>query len=155
MEMNFKLDDNVLFGNWTAPIELIGEYKTIINVGHKFARSKETYWDNLKKIPYEVFYVRLAEKDHRRIDIDYFRAFESTVLQAKAMGKLPILCHCQLGAHRGPTSAIAASWILGGKRKDHLEELIARTTELRSRYARTIDFEYRQSMMDIMKAESI
>ena len=66
--MILQLDDNVWFGNWSAPLELKDLVKSIINVNHYFSqrRGRSVYWANLGQIPWDVFYVRLAKKVCKR-----------------------------------------------------------------------------------------
>ena len=120
-----KLTDQVWFGNWQAPQECLGEVGTIINVAHNFSkrRGRSGYWADLRNIPHEVFYVRLALKDRQDVSHEYLTAFFRAVDSAVTLGKLPILTHCQMGGHRGPTSALLAAWHLAGRSKWSLENL--------------------------------
>ena len=101
--MHFQLTNNIWFGNWESPIELKNKVKSILNVGHSFSerRGRHVYWENLKEMPWDTYYVRLAQKDHRPVNIGYLNAIENFANSAVDMGKTPILCHCQMGGHRG------------------------------------------------------
>lgn len=145
--MIYKLTDKVWWGNWEGPFECIGQVQTIINVAHHFSprRGRSKYWAMLEKIPHEVFYVRLAKKDRQDIDREYFRAFRNVVFHARDMGKLPILTHCQMGGHRGPTSAIVAAWLLDGGTAEVLDRLHKRALELFPKLANGSNY-YHSSM---------
>jgi len=155
--MNIQLDDNVWFGDWESPTELKDQVGTIINVAHSFSprHNRNAYWQKLEKLHYSIFYVRLAKKDHEAADKKYLHSFESVVNQAVLLDRLPILCHCQMGRHRGPTAGIAAAWILNGKTRDSLEHFIDKATHLRPKYARTINTPYRKTMTELMFEQSV
>jgi protein-tyrosine phosphatase len=155
--MNFQLDDNVYFGNHSAPIELGGKVKTVINVAHAFSsrRGRNIYFKNLEEMPWDTFYVRLAKKDRQKVDNKYFNTIESCIEQAVKLNKVPILCHCQMGGHRGPTVGIMAAWILNGRTKECLDHFIVKATELRPRYAKSENTAYRRTMTQIMRERSI
>lgn len=150
--MNFQLDTNVWFGNWESPFELKDKVKTVVNVAHNFSsrRGRNIYWQKLEELPWDIFYVRMAKKDHDTVDYNYFDAFVSTIQTAHSLNKLPILCHCQMGGHRGPTAGVCAAWILRGKSRLALDDLIGKATELRPRYAHCIETPYRKSMYEMM-----
>jgi hypothetical protein len=113
--MYVQVAPSVYYGNWQAPVELVGKVGTVINVAHSFSRrrGRNAYWADLERVQWEVFYTRLARKDGQHCDEAYYRAFRQVVESARDLGKLPILTHCQMGGHRGPTAAIAALFILG------------------------------------------
>lgn len=154
--MNFQLDENVWFGDWQSPFELKDKVKTVINVAHHFSvrRGRNVYWQQLESLPWDIFYVRMAKKDHDFIDWDYFNTFNKIVESSVLFRKLPILCHCQMGAHRGPTAGICAAWTLNGRTNEALDRFIAKATELRPKYARSIETPYRKCMTDMMRATS-
>jgi len=154
--MNLQLDSNVWFGDWNSPIELKDTVKTVINVAHHFSvrRLRNVYWQNLEQLPWDIFYVRMAKKDHDSVNVEYLEAFEQVVLQAVKLNKLPILCHCQMGAHRGPTSGVAAAWILNGKTNKALDRFLSRATELSPKYARSVETPYRKTMVELMRSKS-
>ena len=130
--MIYKLTDKVWWGNWQAPVECVGQVGTIINVAHSFSarRGRNLYWANLEKVRWDVLYFRLAKKDRQDIDAKYAAALAKAVDAAMLLDKLPILTHCQMGGHRGPTSAIFAAWHLSGRTHDALDRLHARALEL-------------------------
>lgn len=154
--MNFQLDDNVWFGNWEAPFELKDKVKTVVNVAHHFSvrRGRNVYWAKLQELPWDIFYIRMAKKDWDFVDNSYFTNFVSTLENAISLNKLPILCHCQMGAHRGPTAGICAAWILDGKTTSALDHFIDKATQLRPRYARCVETPYRKSMIEFMRQNS-
>lgn len=135
--MIHKLTEQVWWGNWQAPTECIGKIGCIINVAHSFSRrrGRNLYWANLERVQWEVLYFRFAKKDRQDIDDNYAAAVASAVDTAKLLGKFPILTHCQMGGHRGPTSAIFAAWHLAGRSRLALDSLHARALELFPRLA--------------------
>jgi hypothetical protein len=122
-----RLNDNVYWGDWKSPVEAVGKVQSVFNVAHSFSRrrGRNLYWSELEKIDWRTFYVRLSLKDAMEASPDYCRALEQAALTAKALGKLPILCHCQMGGHRGPSSAVLVSWVLGGKTRYAFEQALA------------------------------
>jgi protein-tyrosine phosphatase len=130
--MYFKLTDSVWWGNWEAPFETLGMVNTIINVAHHFSirRGRNIYWQKLQSLPHTIFYYRIALRDRDDIDEPYANALASAADAAKQAGKLPILTHCQMGGHRGPSSAIFVAWHLGGRKLSELEQLNQRALEL-------------------------
>lgn len=144
-----QLTEQVYFGNWESPQELAGKVKTVINVAHNFSnrRGRNRYWADLESMPWETFYVRLAKKDRQDCDQHYFITLSTVVILAQNNGKLPILCHCQMGGHRGPSSAIAAAFVLAGGRG--LDELHARAIELCPGLARGRN--YYRSLMELCR----
>ena len=155
--MNFQLDTNVWFGNWESPFELKDKVKTIINVAHYFSKRKgrNIYWQRLEELPSDILYVRIAKKDHDFVDSEYFTSIVSAIEIAIYYKKLPILCHCQMGGHRGPTAAICASWVINGKSKFVIDSLVSKATELRPRYSRCVETPYRKSMIHAMTTNSV
>lgn len=135
--MIHRLADNVWWGNWQAPIECLGEIGTIINVAHSFSRrrGRNVYWANLEQVRWDVMYFRLAKKDRMDIDDDYAKALSTAVDSAVLLKKLPILTHCQMGGHRGPTSAIFVAWHLDGRTRAALDHYHARALKLFPRLA--------------------
>jgi hypothetical protein len=123
--MIYKLCEEVWWGNWQAPAECVGQVGTIINVAHSFSRRKgrNLYWANLEKMQWEVLYFRLAKKDRMDIDDKYAAVLSSFVDSAVLLHKFPILTHCQMGGHRGPTSAIFVAWHLAGRKTAALRNL--------------------------------
>ncbi len=123
--MIHKLTDRVWWGNWQAPVECLGQVGTIINVAHSFSRrrGRNAYWANLEQVRWDVMYFRLAKKDRMDIDEKYADALASVVDSVSLLGKFPILTHCQMGGHRGPTSAIFVAWHLAGRKQAALRNL--------------------------------
>ncbi len=150
-----KLTDQVWFGNWEAPFECIGEVGTIINVAHHFnpGRGRNAYFAKLESLPWDVYYTRLALKDRHDVTPVYCDALRSVVLHARDLGKLPILTHCQMGGHRGPSSGIAAAYFLSDGKPDTLKALHDRTIELCPGLLRGRNY-YRTLMHLLSKAAS-
>lgn len=145
-----KLTDQVWFGNWEAPFECIGQVGTIINVAHHFnpRRGRDAYWRMLEDLPWDVLYFRLAKKDRQDIDDAYAVQLACATLAALESKRLPILCHCQMGHHRGPTAALYVAWHLSEQSRTVFEQLHARLLELspgldmrgRNYYRSTVEF---------------
>lgn len=137
-----QLSSNVYFGNWESPLEC--RCQTIFNVAHSFSarRKRNIYWANLEQLDWRVFYVRLALKDGMAMDAAHIEHLRSLALMAKDMGKLPILCHCQMGGHRGPTTAIIVAEAIGD---GTVADMHARALSLVPSLARGRD--YYQSML--------
>jgi protein-tyrosine phosphatase len=126
------LTKQVAWGNWEAPRESAGQFKTIINVAHHFSgrRGRNAYWALLENLPWDIFYARLALKDRHDVTDEYCWALERIIDAAVNGDKLPILTHCQMGWHRGPSSAIFTAWHLAGRTRASLDESRARALEL-------------------------
>ena len=135
--MIHRLTDQVWWGNWQAPSECVGQVGCIINVAHSFSRrrGRNAYWANLERVQWEVMYFRLAKKDRMDIDDQYADALASVVDTALTMRKVPILTHCQMGGHRGPTSALFVAWHIADRRGAALDELHRRALSLFPRLA--------------------
>ena len=114
--MYHKLTDKVWFGNWESVVECAGEAQCIINVAHNFSerRGRNAYWQRLEAMPYTTLYYRIAKKDCEDVDDNYMLALTAAVDIAAHANKFPILTHCQMGGHRGPSAAIFVAWHLGG-----------------------------------------
>lgn len=122
--MIYQLNQHVYWGDWKSPVEAAGVVGAVFNVAHSFSRRRlrNIYWADLERVDWRTFYVRLALKDAMEATPEYCAALEQTALIAKHLGKLPILCHCQMGGHRGPTAAVFVSWVLGGKTRAAYDE---------------------------------
>lgn len=158
--MFHKLTERVWFGNWEAPFECIGQVGCIINVAHHFSgrRGRNVYWQRLESIPWDVLYYRLAKKDQHEIDEPYIFSLSSAVSSAVMAGRLPILTHCQMGGHRGPTSAIFVAWQLAGRKAAELDQLHAKVLELEPGLATTRirrGRNYYESMMRYCRGHSV
>lgn len=155
--MNFQLDTNVYFGNWESPFELKDKVKTVVNVAHRFSerRMRNVYWQKLQELPWDIYYVRLAKKDWDSVDEIYFNALVKGIEIGIEMNKFPILCHCQMGGHRGPTAGVCAAWILNGKTEKALDYFIDKATIFRPKYARCVETPYRKSMVEMMRKYSV
>jgi hypothetical protein len=116
-----RLTDEVWYGNAESPFETIGQVKAILNVAHRF---RSGYFERLGTIPYEVMYVRLAKKDREDVDQPYLSALAWLAKYVKDTMKLPILCHCRMGGHRGPSSALAIAYFLSGNLEALHERLL-------------------------------
>lgn len=113
--MIHKLSDQVYWGNWQSPAEL-PQAKAIINVAHSFSvrRGRNIYWANLERVNWQTLYFRLAKKDAQAVDDTYMQSLSAIVEIVYRADAFPLLCHCQMGGHRGPTAAMFAAWQLGG-----------------------------------------
>ena len=118
--MIYKLTDQVWFGDANSPREACDSVKSIINVAHGIRR--RFYYD-INEIDRYAFYVRIPRADREVWDDSYFSLFESVADMIVAKHLVPVLCHCQLGGHRGPSAAIAMGWFLAGKTQQSLYTL--------------------------------
>lgn len=122
------VNENVYFGNWTSPLEVPAN--CIINVAHCFSerRGRNRYYANMEQVPWRTLQFRHAKKDGDEVTDEYMEVLCQMADMAVKLGKLPILCHCQMGGHRGPTSSIVVAWHLQGRKG--LEEIHSRVLEL-------------------------
>lgn len=136
--MYHKLTDRVFYGNWESPFELNGQVGTIINVAHNFnvRRGRGIYWQRLAELRHDVLYFRIARKDRENVDDEYMHALTSAVDTALTMNRLPILTHCQLGGHRGPSAGLFAAWHIWGQFPHQFEELHQKVLQLTPGLAR-------------------
>lgn len=125
-----QLTEQVWYGNWEAPFECFPG--AIINVAHNFSarRGRDAYWQRLASLDYRCLYFRLARKDREDVDDRYMQLLTAAVDAVRAAQAFPLVCHCQLGGHRGPSSALFAAWHLGGRPRRVFEELRSRLIEL-------------------------
>ena len=153
--MHYKLTDTVSWGNWTAPNETIGQFNTIINVAHHFSprRGRNVYWANLQNLPHTIYYYRIALRDRDDITPEYANALASAIDASRQSNKLPILTHCQMGGHRGPSAAMFTAWHLGGRKANEFETLHKRTLELFPRLENGSN--YYHSTLDYCRSHSV
>jgi len=118
-----KLTEEVWYGNADAPFETIGQVGCIINVAHNVPRN---YCRRLTHIPYDTMYLRLAKKDADYVDSVYLMTLAQLAESARWMKRMPILTHCRMGKHRGPTSALAVAFFLSDKKRATFEALHAK-----------------------------
>ena len=130
--MIHQLTPQVWFGNWAAPFECIGQVGAIINVAHHFSvrRGRNVYWSRLQELPHGVLYFRLARKDQDNVDDRYLTALNSAKVSARSQSTLPILTHCQMGGHRGPSSALWLAWMDTDRSRTSFDVLHERVLEL-------------------------
>lgn len=128
-----KLNDLVWFGDWKSPIESIGKVHSIINVAHHFSarRGRDQYWNNLRNVPHEILYIRLALRDADNVNHQYALAFRGAIELIKSVNAFPLLCHCAMGRHRGPTAALHAAVLLGANLEETNERLLTLSRRLR------------------------
>ena len=153
--MIHKLTHDVWFGNADAPFEAMQmkpRPNAILNVAHHF-RDRFNYFERMREVPHDVFYMRLALRDREPTTDTYMAAMTSFVDHAVRLGKLPILTHCQMGGHRGPSSAIFAAWHLAHRPKGLIEQMNARVIEFVPKYAP--GNKYRQSLLAWCEANSV
>lgn len=140
--MIWKLTDKVWFGDKLSVREVADQVASVINVARIIRRP---YWADLGKLPWQVWYFRLGWPDRVDVTEEYFWAFDLVLSAVGAAGKFPLLCHCKMGGHRGPTAAVVAAWYFAGRRK--LEEWIGRAVDLRPGFGRPSSVRnYRDSM---------
>lgn len=131
--MIHQLTSDIWFGDWQSPFECLGQVGGIINVAHHFSprRGRSVYWSRLAELRHDVLYFRLSRKDREDVDEAYLWALESAkVLSRSLRPGLPILVHCQLGGHRGPSAALWLAWTDGYRTRAAFAELHQRALEL-------------------------
>jgi len=140
--MIYKLTEQVWWGNWESPVEAGRDVRCIINVAHSFSRrrGRNAYWARQEQVPWETITFRFAKKDRMDVTPEYLAAIASAVDSAVLLGKLPILTHCQMGGHRGPTTALFVAWHLAGRTRSAFNELHAKALKLFPRLANGSNF---------------
>lgn len=125
--MLIKLSDKVWYGNWEAPFECAKEVGSVINVAHHFraSRGRDKYWDNLKHIPHTVPLFRLSLRDKDTFTDQYARSMMQILDVINQMGAFPLLAHCQMGGHRGPSAAVFAEWYWSGRNPGMIDALFS------------------------------
>lgn len=111
---------DVWYGDRFAVRECGWKTGTILNVAHTCRKHPE-YWEDVGRLHSEVAYLRMAKRDRQPWNDEYPCQLWYTLEYAT----LPILTHCQMGGHRGPTAAIFAAWMLNKRRGVFLEETLA------------------------------
>ena len=125
--MFHKLTSEVWFGDKPSVTETLGRVRSVINVAHSI---RQPYWTDLIRLPYDVFYFRLAKKDREHFDDTHFAALTKVLDAILIAGKIPLLCHCRLGGHRGPSTALFAAWHFAGRHQTDLDFLHSRMVGL-------------------------
>ena len=134
--MIWELSDAVWFGDKPSVGEGRNRVKSVINVSHSIRRP---YWQDVSRLHWEVWYFRLALPDREVPDSNYLFAFEQVVKAIDRAGKYPLLCHCRMGGHRGPTAALFAFWAITGRKGGWFESAYRKVVELRPSYGRERD----------------
>ena len=133
--MIHPISQHVWFGDKPSVAESVargeGGAKAVINVAHSI---RKPYWGDLGSLPWDVWYLRLALPDAHAADRQYLEALEMFVICCATAGKTPILCHCRVGGHRGPTAGIFAAWVLGHRKRVALYAAIEQVLRFRPGY---------------------
>lgn len=153
--MIHKLTDQIYWGNWQSPAEL-PMAKAIINVAHSFSsrRGRNVYWANLEQVNWQAMYFRLAKKDAQAADNTYMLALSDIVNIVDRSNAFPLLCHCQMGGHRGPTAAMFAAWQLGGCTPSALKRAFDGIRAVRDAFGTGRNKDYHDSVYAWCKAHS-
>ena len=106
IELFVEFTDRVWFGDMPSVQECGAQVKSVINVAHNIKRS---YWGNVGRLPWDVWYFRLASPDRESLSEEYIQALEWVIRSIDKANKFPLLCHCRMGGHRGPTTALFAT----------------------------------------------
>ena len=106
-----KLNDLIWFGDKASVRGSIGQVGSIVNAASTIRRP---YWDWVGKLDWEVLYFHLGWPDRTPVTLEYARALDSVIEAVLRSSKFPLLCHCRMGGHRGPTTAMYAAWCIGG-----------------------------------------
>jgi len=118
----------IWFGDAFGISDMKDTAQSVINVAHHIRR-KYSYWKNLGGLDWHTWYFRLASPDRNELDVNYIHALENILDSVDEANKYPLLCHCQMGGHRGPAAALFAAWHVNGR--DNLEAWVQRMQELR------------------------
>jgi len=150
--MIYRLTDKIWWGDKPSIREALGEVKSVINVAHKI---RKPYWQNVGKLDWDVWYFRMALPDREIASDDYLSAFSSVLDGIRAGSKFPLLCHCRMGGHRGPTAALFAFWHLNGRTKLMLAEGLLRMEQLKVGSMRLNSHRvYRRTVLDYCERKS-
>ena len=109
--MIIKFTEDIWFGDKPSIAEGRDEIKSVVNVAHNL---RQPYWNNVGKLPWDVWYFRLASPDREHLTKEYIDALGEIIYGIRNANKFPLLCHCRMGGHRGPTTAMYAAWCIGG-----------------------------------------
>lgn len=145
-----QVSDKVWFGDKPSPWE--GEWGSIINAAHSLRRP---YWSDLGKLPHQTWYFRLALPDAEHASLSHIRMLELTLDGIQGAGKLPLLCHCRMGGHRGPMTAMFSHWHWAGRTRAAFAWANERVFGLVPGLARhTFRRGYKTSLLAYMERES-
>jgi len=152
----FHLTSDVWWGDYEAAAHVGQEVKAIINVAHSFSvrRGRNVYWANLERVNWRTLYFRIAKKDAEEFTPHYAQSLAAVVDIVSHNAAFPLLCHCQMGGHRGPSAAIFSAWHLGGRKLSHLESLNAKAMEFFPPLSRSRDGGYYKSMLPLLRSLS-
>jgi len=149
--MLWKLDEKIWFGGKPTLVEQKNKVGSVINAAHAL---KAPYWGDLKKLPWQVWYFRLALPDGCKADKNHINALETILDAIDKAGKYPLLCHCRLGGHRGPGTAVFAYWHLNGRNEEALKYAVDKAVSERPAFANNKTAEYWNSLLNYMKEQS-
>ena len=128
-----KLTNDVWFGDWQSPFETGKDVKAIVNLCHDFQECRGTsgYWGRLAELDWQKLYLRVARPDRSEFDPAIIASLTAFARVCKEVNLFPLLSHCQMGGHRGPTGAIFIAWELADRSADALEQLNADALRLK------------------------
>ncbi len=145
--MLVKLTPDIWFGDKRSVAESRGKIRSIINVAHVI---RQPYWSNLESLDWKIWYFKLACPDRVAVNYEYMHAMEGILRFIDEAQKFPLLCHCQLGKHRGPTAAFFAAYTLDGSCR--LEYWLAEMDRLVPKFSKFDERKvYRKAVLDYCK----
>ena len=150
--MIYKMSEQVWWGDKPSIEESMGKVGSIINVAHAI---RKPYWQNVSKLDWDVWYFKLASPDREELSEEYMIALASVVDAIRIGDKFPLLCHCRMGGHRGPTAALFAYWHLSGRTRKAFNDGIQWMERRKVGSTRLNKHRvYRRCMFDFMKRKS-
>lgn len=108
----------VLYGDVEAIKDPERPFRSVINAAHNLRRH---YWNAAGQLPHSVWTMRLALPDAERASVEQLQLICAFADFAAKADKAPILCHCRMGGHRGPSTALLVHWHLSGRKLDVFE----------------------------------
>ena len=151
--MIWRMSEQVWFGDKPSVVEDSTTVRSIINVAHSI---RKPYWENVGSLSWDIWYFKMACPDRVCPDELYLKAFVQIVEAVKIGGRFPLLCHCRVGGHRGPTAAVFAYWVLSGRKRDMLKVAIDMADRLRSGFSRPSNKRvYRNAVLDFCDRNSV
>ena len=147
-----QLSDQVFYGDVDAIKQSPRPFRSLINVAHNLRRH---YWNAAGSLPHDIWTMRAALPDATYAPPSHLEAILRFADEAVRNDKAPILCHCRMGGHRGPSTALLVHWHLSGRNLEVFENTLAqlrsvsRCTENKRRRL------YQESVFDYCRQNSI
>jgi len=148
------LTDQIWFGDKPSVHERLNNIKpkAILNVASTI---KRPYWSEIGKRDWRVWYFNMGSPDREYVDDNYFNALGFVLDAVKTGDKFPLLCHCRMGGHRGPSAAVFAYWHYASRSVESLDRILHHMFVLRPRYAKPNPHRiYRDCLLDYCRRNS-